>query len=319
MRPVSRKAADRTSRSTTLPDPSPDPTVKPEDIESLFREHQAAPPGPPPGAVRDWVDELLATLFPPLARRHPVSADDLRDHWQQLREGLARLLDSLGPALPAATTSLVDSFDQTMPALRRGLLEDADAIYAGDPAATDHAEVVRSYPGFYAIAIYRVAHHFHTHRVPVLPRALTEYAHSRTGIDIHPGAVIGQRFCIDHGTGIVIGETSQIGRKVKLYQGVTLGALSVRKDLARTKRHPTVEDDVVIYAGSTILGGDTVVGRGSIIGGNVWLLRSVPPHSRVHYAPGSVVEEHSAGELDELDPSEQGRPVGAQDDRQPGG
>ena len=127
--------------------------------------------------------------------------------------------------------------------------------------------------------------------MPVLPRVLTEHAHSRTGVDIHPGATIGPRFCIDHGTGIVVGETSRIGRNVKLYQGVTLGALSVKKDLARTKRHPTVEDDVVIYAGSTILGGDTVVGRGSIIGGNVWLLHSVPPYSRVHYAPGSVVEE----------------------------
>ena len=161
----------------------------------------------------------------------------------------------------------------------------------GLPAAVDVDEVIRTYPGFLGIAIYRIAHHFHRAGVPVIPRVLTEHAHARTGIDIHPGASIGPSFCIDHGTGIVVGETSEIGRNVKLYQGVTLGALSVQKEMARTKRHPTVEDDVVIYAGATILGGDTVVGRGSVIGGNVWLLHSVPPNSRVYYDPETVIEE----------------------------
>ena len=264
-------------------------------LEALFEEHRSALPGPAPHAVREWVEELLGLLFPQLARRRAPSYEAFRERWDTCRDVLLELLEALGGALPGDPAALTDGFVARLPVLREALLEDADAICAGDPAATDRAEVIRTYPGFLAIAIYRLAHHFQERGVPVLPRVLTEHAHSRTGIDIHPGATIGSRFCIDHGTGIVVGETTEIGRNVKLYQGVTLGALSVKKDLARTKRHPTVEDDVVIYAGSTILGGETVVGRGSIIGGNVWLLHSVPPHSRVHYAPGSVVEDHPAG------------------------
>ena len=162
-------------------------------------------------------------------------------------------------------------------------VEDAEAIVMGDPASFDEKEVIRSYPGFLAIAVYRIAHLMHKINIPYLPRIFTEYAHGRTGVDIHPGAKIGKRFCIDHATGIVIGETTIIGNNVKIYQGVTLGALSVRKDMAKTKRHPNIEDNVIIYAGATILGGETTIGKGSIIGGNVWITKSVPPRSRVYY------------------------------------
>ena len=157
------------------------------------------------------------------------------------------------------------------------------------PAAISEFEVIRTYPGFFAISFYRLAHCLYEHRGPLLPRILTEYAHSKTGIDIHPAAQIDEYFHIDHGTGIVIGESCIIGKHVKLYQGVTLGALSVAKSMAFTKRHPTVEDYVVIYSGATILGGETVIGRNSIIGGNVWLTKSVLPDSTVYHTPAITV------------------------------
>ncbi|MGD9101474.1 MAG: serine acetyltransferase, partial [Anaerolineae bacterium] len=144
------------------------------------------------------------------------------------------------------------------------------------------AEVIVAYPGLTAISTHRLAHFLYQREVPLLPRIMNEYVHHQTGIDIHPGATIGDSFFIDHGTGVVVGETTVIGAHVKIYQGVTLGALSVKKSLARKKRHPTIEDRVVIYAGATILGGDTVIGRDSVIGGNVWLIHSVPPGSRVY-------------------------------------
>jgi serine O-acetyltransferase len=172
-------------------------------------------------------------------------------------------------------------FFGTIPNVHRLLLKDAMAICKGDPAAKSIDEVILAYPGFLAIAIYRVAHEIYKLNIPILPRIFTEYAHQLTGIDIHPGAKIGESFFIDHGTGIVIGETSEIGERVKIYQGVTLGAVSVDKELAETKRHPTIEDDVVIYSNAVILGGRTVIGRKSVIGGNVWLTRSVPESSVV--------------------------------------
>jgi serine O-acetyltransferase len=167
----------------------------------------------------------------------------------------------------------------------RGMLQlDVEAAVAGDPAANSENEVILAYPSLAAISTHRVAHFLYEREVPLLPRIMSEYVHHRTGIDIHPGAKIGRSFFIDHGTGVVIGETTQIGDRVKLYQGVTLGALSVSRDMRGKKRHPTIEDDVTIYAGATILGGDTVIGRGSVIGGNVWLVRSVPPYSKVYNA-----------------------------------
>jgi serine O-acetyltransferase len=177
-------------------------------------------------------------------------------------------------------------FIEQLPRVRRMLAKDIQAAYDGDPAAHCIDEIILSYPAIYAITAYRVAHELYRMDVPILPRMLTELAHSRTGIDIHPGAEIGESFFIDHGTGVVIGETTIIGNNVKLYQGVTLGALSFPKDekgrlIRGKKRHPTIEDSVVIYAGATILGGETVIGEGSVIGGNVWLTESVPAGSRV--------------------------------------
>jgi serine O-acetyltransferase len=178
---------------------------------------------------------------------------------------------------------VVKGFFDEAPQLYDKLQNDITATFEGDPAAKTREEVIRSYPGFYAIAAYRVAHLLLGLGVRNIPRIITEHAHSKSGIDIHPHASIGEYFCIDHGTGVVIGETTVIGDHVKIYQGVTLGALSVNKEDAKIKRHPTIEDHVVLYAGATILGGNTIVGKNSIIGGNVWLTKSVPPDSKVYY------------------------------------
>ncbi len=172
-----------------------------------------------------------------------------------------------------------------IPSLRERAMDDVEAAFAGDPAARSHEEVILSYPGLEAIACHRIAHELYLKQIPLIPRMMSEHVHGNTGIDIHPGASIGDRFFIDHATGVVIGETAIIGRNVKLYQGVTIGALSVAKELADKKRHPTIEDEVTIYAGATILGGKTVLGKGSVIGGNVWITSSLPPFSVVYNKP----------------------------------
>lgn len=174
-----------------------------------------------------------------------------------------------------------EGFFAEIPTLRHQLLLDAKAIFSGDPAANSVVEVLLSYPGFQAVMIYRIAHYFYKHDVPLLPRMLTESAHVQTGVDIHPGARIGASFCIDHGSGVVIGETAVIGDRVSLYQGVTLGAFSVKNSARNKKRHPTLENGVTIYAMSTILGGDTIVGEGTVVGGNVWLTHSIPAGSKI--------------------------------------
>jgi serine O-acetyltransferase len=209
-----------------------------------------------------------------------------------------------GPAAP----EVVASFLGHLPEVMDLIAEDVTAAYEGDPAATCLEEVILAYPGVKAVFTYRIAHLLHTLGVPLVPRIMTEFAHNETGVDIHPGAAIGREFFIDHGTGVVIGETTVIGDRVKLYQGVTLGALSFPRDgegavVRGTKRHPTLEDDVVVYAGATILGGSTVVGRGSVIGGNVWLTTSVPPHSRVTLARDQVGYEIAAGRADRARPA----------------
>lgn len=183
-----------------------------------------------------------------------------------------------------------------LPKLQKMLGEDIRAAYEGDPASKNFDEIIFSYPGLFAITVYRIAHHLYEQNVPLIPRIMTEYAHSRTGIDIHPGVQIGERFFIDHGTGVVIGETTVIGNRVRIYQGVTLGALSLNKDecqqLRDKKRHPTIEDDVIIYANATILGGDTVIGQRSVIGGNVWLTESIPSDTVVFLKkPELVIRE----------------------------
>ncbi|MGD8434459.1 MAG: serine acetyltransferase [Syntrophobacterales bacterium] len=189
------------------------------------------------------------------------------------------------------------NFLRELPQIKKTLTTDVQAAYDGDPAAKNVDEVIISYPGVFAITIHRVAHRLWQQNVPLLPRMMSEHAHSITGIDIHPGATIGESFFIDHGTGVVIGETTEIGAQVRIYQGVTLGALSLPKDqveqLRQEKRHPTIEDDVTIYAGATILGGETVIGRGSVIGGSVWITSSVPPGTKVFLAPPKLIYKNS--------------------------
>lgn len=177
--------------------------------------------------------------------------------------------------------SILNTFLEKLPSIHIRLLEDAEVFNQNDPAANCVEEVILTYPGFFALSVYRLSHELYKLKTPIIPRLFSEYAHSKVGIDINPGATIGDAFYIDHGTGIVIGESTVIGDNVKIYQGVTLGALFVTKSLCKQKRHPTIEDNVVIYAGATILGGDTVVGHDSIIGGNAWLTKSVVPYSLV--------------------------------------
>lgn len=173
----------------------------------------------------------------------------------------------------------------TIPEIKKILSDDVRAMADGDPAAKSYDEIIFSYPGIFAVSIYRIAHKLYKLKVPLLPRIMTEYAHSETGIDIHPGATIDRSFAIDHGTGVVIGETTTIGKNVRIYQGVTLGALSLPPDAGEKfkgkKRHPTIEDNVIVYSGTTILGGDTVIGENATIGGNVWLTESVPANTKV--------------------------------------
>ena len=243
------------------------------------------------------VHRALELLFPHFAAEVGGRAGDVAEELAALR---VLLVDAL--RLPGAhctdPDAVVDRFLADLPATRAALLLDAEALYDGDPAAHSVDEVILAYPGFFATAVYRLAHQLQEAGVPLVPRVLTEIAHRDTGIDIHPGAAIGSFFAIDHGTGIVIGETAVLGARVKLYQGVTLGALSVDKRMARTKRHPTIGDDVVIYANATILGGDTVIGDGSRIGGNVWLTQSVPAHAVV--TPTARVERHDGVAADDV-------------------
>lgn len=229
-----------------------------------------------------FLDELLELLFPHFSEKVYYGAREIDSSLQLAQRDLKHLLTSLHVRLRYTPTEIAAQFFNRLPKLHDQLWADARAIHAGDPAAESVDEVILAYPGFLAIAIYRIAHEFYLLKVPLFPRILTEYAHQMTGIDIHPGATIGTPFFIDHGTGIVIGETTVIGNNVKLYQGVTLGALSVQKRNARTKRHPTIEDNVIIYAQAVILGGTTVIGRNSTIGGNVWSTESVPPRSTVY-------------------------------------
>jgi serine O-acetyltransferase len=252
-------------------------------LDTLLEKHRSTDVFPPTSSVARLATRILLLLFPEQTRKHYASAEALREAFDQIETDLADLLRSMQRHLPDSAESIAAQFVGEFPTIYQRLQTDLQAMLAGDPAATCEYEVIRAYPGFYAIAFYRMAHALHTLEVPLLPRVLTEFAHSRTGIDIHPGAQIDSHFYIDHGTGIVIGESAVIGQHVKLYQGVTLGALSVSKEMASQKRHPTVEDHVVIYSGATILGGETVIGHHSIVGGNVWLTHSLPPYTKIYH------------------------------------
>ena len=226
-----------------------------------------------------------------LALLHPCVYGELgaTDMAAQMAAELEREVALLCPGRDEK--AIVAAFLARLPEVKRLVGTDMQAAFEGDPAATSPMEVVMAYPGLYAVTIHRLAHELYVLKVPIIPRIMSELAHSKTGIDIHPGATIGERFFIDHGTGVVIGETCVIGNNVKLYQGVTLGALSFDKDpttgalVKGIKRHPNVEDNVVVYAGATILGGNTTIGHDSEIGGSVWIIASVPPNSRVYNKP----------------------------------
>ena len=242
---------------------------------------------PPRSEVHNFADEMFDFLF-------PINSPQL----PQASVRYAHLVDQLKHLLkPLAVDAdrVLDGFFAALPILYDRLLEDAKAALAFDPAATGLEEVIAAYPGFYATAIYRLAHELVVLGVPLLPRMMSEYAHGKTGIDIHPAAQIGRAFVIDHGTGIVIGATARVGHHVRIYHGVTLGALQVDKSMANIKRHPTVEDHVTIYANATVLGGETVVGHHSVLGGNVWVTKSVPPHSQVFYGGKTIVRNRKNG------------------------
>lgn len=257
-------------------------------------------PIPSKECVIEIIDRLREILFPGYFTKEKIDPVNLR---YSMGQSVSALFDLLSEQICRSIRHDCFRYDQVcteceeqghhlairlleeIPSIRKVLATDVRAAFDGDPAAKSYDEIIFSYPGIYAVAVYRVAHRLFDYGVPLLPRIMTEHAHSATGIDIHPGAQIGERFVIDHGTGVVIGETTVIGKNVRIYQGVTLGALSLPKgagdQFRGKKRHPTIEDDVIIYAGTTILGGDTVIGARSIIGGNVWLTQSVPPDTTV--------------------------------------
>ncbi len=251
---------------------------------------------------RDTIIDLLKLLrellFPGYFGKQNLTSNTLEYHvgelltviherlFEQVRNAIRHQATRKGTVCPncdETAESIVREFLGMVPTLRKMLATDVQAAFDGDPAAGDTDEIIFSYPGLFAITVYRIAHELHRFDVPLVPRIMTEYAHNLTGIDIHPGATIGEYFFIDHGTGVVIGETTEIGKRVKVYQGVTLGALSTRggQTLRGAKRHPTLEDDVTVYSGASILGGETVIGTGATINGNVFVTQSVPAHTRV--------------------------------------
>jgi serine O-acetyltransferase len=250
-----------------------------------------------PNQVVSWVDRTKRLL------RFRVDPAELRSEVPVVADGLYKLLEQVDlPEGGVSAAELTVRFVEQLVNLRQMLSLDVEAAYDGDPSAAGYDEIVVAYPAIRALAVHRIAHELSKYGVPLLPRIMSEYAHDRTGIDIHPGAQIGTHFFIDHGTGVVIGQTAIIGDRVRLYQSVTIGATSLRDSsaLRGKKRHPTIEDDVTVYAGATILGGDTVIGEGSIIGGNVFLTESVPPYSRVMAeAPRQLVRGAKGRETDE--------------------
>ncbi|NLB38773.1 MAG: serine acetyltransferase [Clostridiales bacterium] len=246
------------------------------------------------------IKDLQTLLFPCFFKVSSSYDDPPGEPFERAEETLTRMIKL---ALPFAKTpderdpaTLTAAFMELLPRIKKQLVGDANAIYQGDPAANSCEEVLICYPGFYAISIHRFAHELYRMNIPIIPRIMSEYAHTQTGIDIHPGATIGERFCIDHGTGTVIGETARIGNNVKLYQGVTLGAKSFALDeqgnpIKGIKRHPDIGDRVVVYANAVILGGDTVIGSDSVIGGSVWLTNSVPEGSVIYYDSQASVKQ----------------------------
>ena len=261
-----------------------------EFLFKIYQKNKESDKYPATSTVCKLMTKLLLLLFPEQSEKTYDSIEDLKKELDKLGTELVNILKPIPEKWEYTPEESAALFLDGLPEIYDNLLEDINAALKGDPAAVNEYEIIRAYPGFYATAFYRFAHKLYDLNVPLIPRVITEFAHSKTGIDIHPGAKIAPSFFIDHGTGVVIGETTWIGRDVKIYQGVTLGALSVSKELAQTKRHPTIEDNVVIYSGTTILGGETVIGKNSMIGGNVWLTKSVPANSKVYHASETKVK-----------------------------
>jgi serine O-acetyltransferase len=263
-------------------------------LRQIHERHRRSRPLPSKIKAQQWIDRLIDILYP-IRCSESVNELEIRQLELQLWELLIPLEEQLPPI-----ENIIRQFFNRIPYVYNELQKDAEAFLAFDPAAQSIEEVVAAYPGFYAISVYRFSHELYLLDIPILPRLISEHAHSQTGIDIHPGATIGSGFFIDHGTGVVIGETTIIGNFVKIYQGVTLGAMQVKKEESNKKRHPTIEDNVVIYSGSSILGGKTVIGHDSIIGGNVFLTEGVPPFSFVyHKSEIKVRPKNIKGGLDE--------------------
>lgn len=238
-----------------------------------------------------FIDNLIYFLFPfKIDKKFTQPLIEL--NLAQLQLDFKDLINPLESILEEPIIQLNDKFFSKIPGIYESLVQDAQLFVDFDPAARSRESVILYYPGFYAIAVYRLSHELFQLKIPYLPRMISEFAHSKTGIDIHPGAEIGEHFFIDHGTGIVVGETTIIGNNVKIYQGVTLGAASVDKSMKGKKRHPTLEDNVIVYSGSTILGGDTLIGHDTVIGGNVWLTKSVPPFSVVYHESKVVIRDN---------------------------
>ncbi len=284
------------------------------DRENCF-DHVGPEPIPSRDSVIDIIQRICRILYPGYFVRNRIDEFNLSYYFGQ--EATA-LFDSMSEQVSVALRhdcirhnlpcvkceergqAITADFMGKLSGLRAILATDVRAAYEGDPAAKSYDEVIFSYPGLFAVSVYRVAHELYEQSVPFIPRIMSEYAHSLTGIDIHPGAHIGESFFIDHGTGVVVGETTEIGKHVRLYQGVTLGALSLPKDAGELfrnkKRHPTIEDEVIVYAGATILGGETVIGARSVIGGNVWITDSVPPDTKVFLKKPELIFKMSAGD-----------------------
>jgi serine O-acetyltransferase len=240
--------------------------------------------------TKKWVKDLYETLFLP---QNDNTEEQLKMNFKALQQTLSDQINTV-TGNKEITEKQVSQFFEALPELYDQLVLDAKSIMEFDPAADSLEEVYLAYPGFFATYVYRISHQLWSQKVKIVPRVISEYAHSKTGIDIHPGATIGKSFFIDHGTGIVIGETTVIGNNVKIYQGVTLGALNVSKEKAHQKRHPNIEDDVIIYSGATILGGETTIGRESIIGGNVWITQDVPANSLVYHKSEIKIKDNTS-------------------------
>lgn len=261
-------------------------------IEKLVESHSTENNLPGQELVLNFLDGILSLMFPTFGVEKHSTYKKMEEALDKNANCFKLILSSFSDIKKSEIDHISTLFYTSLEGVYELLLLDAKAIESGDPAAKSIEEVIRTYPGFYAISVYRIAHQICELKVPFLPRILTEIAHSKTGIDIHPGAKIGKSFFIDHGTGVVIGETCVIGEGVKIYQSVTLGALSVSKTQATTKRHPTIEDNVVIYAGATILGGKTIIGKNSIVGGNVWLTKSIKENTMVYHTPELKIQEN---------------------------